>query len=152
MDCQAIILKTYEYVKDVSLCNDLSHDFLHVQRVVALTKKIAKTHSDCDMFVAEMVALLHDVEDRKLGSKKFFKVKDFLAHVGLSSETACKIMQCIEFISYSKNPTKNEALPIEAKIVQDADRIDASGGDAGKDRGKSRKRYPHQDQAAAQSL
>lgn len=127
MNYEDIIIKTYQYVKEASAYNDMGHDYLHVLRVVSLAKKIGSNYKNCDMFLVEMSALLHDVEDDKLKSKKYYSVKDFLSSNGLDLEMINKITKYISFVSYSKNNTKNDNIPLEAKIIQDADRIDAIG-------------------------
>lgn len=127
MNKNDIVLKTIEYVKKASTYNDFGHDFLHVERVLNLSNRIAKTLKQCDTFIVQMVALLHDVEDDKLESKNHFSVKEFLNEMKLNEEVINKIIECINYISYTHNPFKNDKIPLEAKIVQDADRIDAIG-------------------------
>ena len=92
MNNNDIVLKTIEYVKKASIYNDFGHDYLHVERVLALANKIASTCPECDTFIVKMVALLHDVEDDKLESKNHFSVKGFLKEMKLSDITINKII------------------------------------------------------------
>lgn len=128
MNNQEMIDKTINYVRNISKNNDTGHDFLHVKRVVKTALKIASYYPKSDLFLIEMVALLHDVEDLKLKkNNQNTSVKVFLNSIGLKNEIVNKIIELISFISYSNNKTININIPLEAKIVQDADRIDAMG-------------------------
>jgi uncharacterized protein len=78
-----------------------------------------------------MAALLHDVADEKLnnhsaslGKKRVIK---WLKSLSISEENTQKIWNAINSVSFKGAKTKNPAKTIEAKIVQDADRLDAIG-------------------------
>ncbi|KAI4118345.1 MAG: hypothetical protein LQ338_007422 [Usnochroma carphineum] len=127
---------------------DSSHDFAHVQRVVALAEHILEVErsSDritvCDATSVKLAALLHDVDDRKYAvpsdrssvtDKKISGAKQMLLDQGCPSLLAASIQTIIESISYTtecRDPQlvqdTLESHP-ELAIVQDADRLDALG-------------------------
>lgn len=119
-----IVLQIEEYAKKCSMNNDPGHDFLHIQRVVKMALHLAKTVT-CDEYLVHLLALLHDVEDKKFQNDN--KVKDYLVTIDLSEEYKEKILYILPYMSFSKYPTLPDDFPIEGKIIQDADRLDAIG-------------------------
>lgn len=120
-----------EYTASI-LAHDLSgHDMEHIRRVVTLTKQICRTEPSANLFIALSGAYLHDTIDDKLVenvtvSKK--NLKDFLSNENLNSQEITKIFDIIERISFKQRfSNSNKTLSLEAKIVQDADRLDAIG-------------------------
>jgi uncharacterized protein len=76
-----------------------------------------------------MAALLHDISDEKLNEtieKGKEKLASYLDSIDLSEQEKSHILEIIETISF-KGGQKIDLGSIEAKIVQDADRIDAIG-------------------------
>ena len=111
--------------------NDASHDLLHVRRVVSTAKMIGRQEGACpDIYVP--AAWLHDcVEVSKNSSDRCrasrmaaSKARELLGNMGYPPEHIPNISHAIEAHSYS---AKIEAKTIEAKVVQDADRLDAIG-------------------------
>ncbi|MCH5171262.1 MAG: HD domain-containing protein [Erysipelotrichales bacterium] len=119
--------KTQLYVKEKMGQNDVAHDFYHVLRVLNNANAIAKNYQNCDLFVLQMTVLLHDIEDKKLKTSTNSNVKDFLKTLKLDEKIIKQILKNIDTISFSKNPNINNKISIEAKIAQDADRLDAIG-------------------------
>ena len=118
-------LKLVEYYSEsCSVNNDPGHDFLHVKRVRSLALKIAST-LECDLFLVELLSLLHDIEDKKLNTGH--KVKDFLDNIDIEESYKEKLLYILPYMSFSKYPRLPEDFPIEGKIIQDADRLDAMG-------------------------
>ncbi|MDY0396602.1 HD domain-containing protein [Virgibacillus halophilus] len=103
------------------------HDFYHMQRVAKLAKAIAcKEHAD--VFVTEAAAWLHDVGDHKLfpdPERALEEMNQYLYTLDMAEEQISLINQIIAEISYSKGVRIPDS--IEAKIVQDADKLDAIG-------------------------
>ena len=66
MNEQEILAVTRAFVQEQMAQNDVGHDYLHIERVLALAENIAATQPVCDLFVVRMVALLHDFDDYKL--------------------------------------------------------------------------------------
>ena len=121
---EEILKKTEEFAKECSKNNEPGHDFNHIQRVRKLAIYLA---NDCkiDTFFVEMLALLHDVEDKKLSSGK--TVKEFLDSVDILDSAKEKLLYILPYLSVSKYPTLPEHFPLIGKIVSDADRLDAIG-------------------------
>jgi len=62
MDRQEIIKKTELFVKQTLSKDSTGHDWWHIHRVRNLAKRIAR-HEGADIFIVELVALLHDIGD-----------------------------------------------------------------------------------------
>ena len=121
---KTIIKLTEDYVKNIFIDQEPGHDYLHIERVRKMALLISQS-VESDLFLVEMLALLHDVEDHKLNHT--YKVKDFLDSVDISREYKDKILSILPYMSFSKYPHLDESFPIEGKIVIDADRLDAIG-------------------------
>lgn len=124
MNKKEILNRTAEYVKSLMENKEPGHDYLHVLRVRKNALLIAK-YVGGDLFLVEMLAYLHDIEDHKFDNKN--KVSDFLNTLDISNKYKDQILFILPFLSFSKYPTLSEDFPIEGKIIQDADRIDALG-------------------------
>ncbi|MGG3562513.1 HD domain-containing protein [Neobacillus rhizosphaerae] len=124
-----IIEKTESFVRN-ELGEDVTgHDWFHVDRVRKNAIHICKEEKQGDPFIIEMAALLHDIPDEKLNEsveKGRVKLDSFFQSITLSSEEQSHIHQIIHSISY-KGGKKTDLESVEAKIVQDADRLDAIG-------------------------
>ena len=125
---EEVIKNTLEYVKKKLEKDTSGHDYYHSYRVWKIAKRISKVEGG-DIFIIELAALLHDVCDHKFTSDKescMNELKAFLETQGLKREEINKIVDIISKISFSVNKTGDD-LSIEARIVQDADRLDAMG-------------------------
>ena len=107
------------------------HDFKHVERVVCTALKIAKEESltkNVDMNTVHLGALLHDLYDHKKynGDHSIAPVEiaKLLYKHGASDEYSKLVGRIVGEISWSsgKKPSC-----IESAIIQDADRLDATG-------------------------
>jgi len=110
--------------------NDFSHGFTHVQRVLTFCLVIGKKEKG-DLETLEAAALLHDIargkEDNgeiddhaKEGAKLAGQI---LKDIGFPQEKIEKVVHCIAVHRSKGEPPKT----LEAKILQDADRLDALG-------------------------
>ncbi|MCJ1442548.1 MAG: hypothetical protein MMC23_003044 [Stictis urceolatum] len=121
---------------------DASHDWTHVQRVVALAKCIlsVESQSPCspvyDPLLIELAALLHDVGDHKYAAPRgdpTTEVHRLLTELGADGSFAVTVQEVVNCVSYAheiKNPDKVRGVLSkhpELGIVQDADRLDAIG-------------------------
>jgi uncharacterized protein len=105
------------------------HDWYHVDRVRRNALHICKQEKKGDPFIIEMAALLHDIPDEKLNKtieQGRRRLDSFLNKMMINDEAKGHIEEIIDSISY-KGGQKTELKTMEAKIVQDADRIDAIG-------------------------
>ncbi|WP_336717553.1 HD domain-containing protein [Chryseobacterium mucoviscidosis] len=125
-----LIENTVEFVKEKLEGAEAGHDWSHIERVWKLSKKIAETES-CNQEVVELAALLHDIADPKFhnGDETLaLKVsRDFLESQNAEEELIEQVLFIIKNISFKNRGEVPQNLPVELKIVQDADRIDAIG-------------------------
>lgn len=125
-----IIDKTIDFVKEKLQGAEAGHDWFHIERVWKLSKKIAAKES-CDSEIVELGALLHDIADPKFhnGDETVAPkvATEFLQSLNFPSDRIEKVVFIINNISFKNRNEAPEDLPIELKIVQDADRIDAIG-------------------------
>ena len=124
-----MIEQTENYVRDELGEDATGHDWFHVDRVRRNALHICKEETAGDAFVIEMAALLHDISDEKLNesSKKGEeKLESYLQTLPLTNDDKGHINQIIASISF-KGGQATTLSTIEAKIVQDADRLDAIG-------------------------
>ena len=106
---------------------DASHDFQHIERVMKNAQLIAKQEGEVRLDLIELAVLLHDVSDVKYsGSEGKAKETAILDQLELSENDRQWIAEIIESVSFSGGNEKT-ATTIEAKIVRDADRLDAIG-------------------------
>lgn len=125
---------TYKLIENyMNACMaDSAHDREHVYRVLYNALVIADTEENVDYDVLITACLLHDIgrqeqfEDPELdhaeiGAKKAYH---FLLENHFPEETAIKICDCIRSHRFRNN---NYPKSMEAKILFDADKIDAAG-------------------------
>ncbi|RTR35881.1 HD domain-containing protein [Robertmurraya yapensis] len=93
-----------------------------------MARRIA-TEEKADLFICEMAALLHDIADEKLNASEvegLKKVTNWLESIGVEQSVIEKIIAIISTISF-KGGGQPALTSLEAKVVQDADRLDALG-------------------------
>lgn len=125
-----LIEDTVEFVKEKLEGAEAGHDWFHIERVWKLSKKIAETEN-CNFEVVELAALLHDIADPKFHNGDETIALDvsrqFLESRQAPEDVISQVIEIIKNISFKNRGEGPENLPIELKIVQDADRIDAIG-------------------------
>ena len=110
---------------------DPAHDFLHVQRVMALTSRIAAAEG-ADLAVTMLAALLHELfnypkdhpQSHLSGEVCAQKAVSVLRREGLPPEFCERVAYCIRVHSFSRGIVPET---LEARVLQDADRLDALG-------------------------
>lgn len=126
----SLIENTIRFVKERLEGIESGHDWFHTERVWKLSKLIAATE-ECNLTVVELSALLHDVADAKFhnGDENLALVvaRDFLEKQNVDEGLVEQVLFIIQKISFKNRGEAPEMLPIELKIVQDADRLDAIG-------------------------
>ncbi|AGI48233.1 putative HD superfamily hydrolase [Thermoplasmatales archaeon BRNA1] len=104
------------------------HDYWHSVRVRNIAMSICDTEPEADRTLVAVAALLHDVDDRKLGGdwKNLPVAEGFLRDNGVSGDEILQVKEIIAKISFKG---KDSEVPdsLEGRIVQDADRLDAIG-------------------------
>lgn len=125
-----IIQNTIQFVKEKLEGAEAGHDWFHIERVWKLSKKIALTE-ECNLKVVDLSALLHDIADPKFhnGDETVaLKIsREFLESQNVEEAIIQQVLFIIQNISFKNRNEVPADLPIELKIVQDADRIDAIG-------------------------
>lgn len=122
-----VLRQTGEYIEILFANEGSGHDWWHIHRVRNLALKIAETEGG-SRFIIEMAALLHDLDDWKIsGDEKGGRAVAWLKNIKASENEIQKIKEIIDQVSYKGAGVSTNATSIEAKIVQDADRLDAIG-------------------------
>lgn len=125
-----LIQNTIQLVKQKLEGTESGHDWFHIERVWKLSSYIQEREGG-DQQVIELAALLHDIADPKFhnGDETLAAkiVNEFLTKQKLDNETIGKVIFIIENMSFKNRNDAPQNLPLELKIVQDADRLDAIG-------------------------
>lgn len=123
-----LLAQAEAWIKEKLAADASGHDFWHVIRVCLLAKIIAH-EEEGDVFICQLAALLHDMADDKLNDdpkKAHQDILTWLADHDVSQKQSDQIMMIIDTISFKGGHGK-PLTSLEAKIVQDADRLDAIG-------------------------
>lgn len=127
---QTLIENTVDFVKQKLEGAEAGHDWFHIERVWKLARNIAKDEI-CNLEVVELSALLHDIADPKFhnGDETLaLKIsKEYLESQNVEADIMEEVLFIIKNISFKNRNEAPTDLPIELKIVQDADRLDAIG-------------------------
>lgn len=125
-----IIKNTVDFVKEKLAGAEAGHDWFHIQRVWKLAKNIQEKEGG-NLKIIELAALLHDIADPKFhDGDEGLAIKissEFLENQNLPQNEIDQILFIIKHISFKNRENLPENLPLELKIVQDADRLDAIG-------------------------
>lgn len=128
MNKTVIIEKTKEHVQSILIHHDASHDWWHIERVWKMACYLAEKE-EADLFIVELAALLHDVDDWKFNQgNEILKTKSWLAHLQIPQDIASQVCHIVENVSFKGNLVQTSSpKSIEGAVVQDADRLDAIG-------------------------
>lgn len=133
---ERIIARAEEHAKVFMSQQDDSHDWSHIQRVLALARVLEADMPAGDEHVVTLCCLLHDIGDHKYvqhGQDGETMVERLLLSFGAERALATKIQLIVNNVSYSKEKRDSSevlrvaALHPELAIVQDADRLDSLG-------------------------
>ncbi len=131
MNKREIIRRTVNYVRDKLKKEPTGHDWWHTYRVWKMALRIAKEEGSVDVFVVQLAALLHDIADWKfyngdssIGPKL---VRQWLEKLGVDEETIYRVCEIVKEVSFKGAGVNTKPRSKEARIVQDADRLDAIG-------------------------
>ncbi len=125
---KSILSATENYIRQTFETEGSGHDWWHIYRVWKLAVQIQKNEGG-DLFIIEMAALLHDLDDWKLKSGNHLenKTQQWLEKLEVTKVEKAKIIEVIQQVSFKGAGVETPALSAEAKIVQDTDRLDAIG-------------------------
>lgn len=113
--------------------SDAAHDIDHFRRVANTAKEIASQESEiADPLILLAAAYFHDVislpknhpDSKKSSSYSAIKAQEILANLDFPTEKIPAVCHAIEAHSFS---ARLQAETIEAKIIQDADRMESLG-------------------------
>lgn len=122
-----VLKQTEKYIREHFENEGSGHDWWHIYRVRNMSLKIANIEGG-DLFLIEMAALLHDLDDWKLNADGCnSKANDWLVKMKIDKKDAANLLEIVGQISFKGAKVDNNAISLEAKIVQDADRLDAIG-------------------------
>lgn len=127
---EEIVSKVEKYIKEISLNESTGHDWWHIKRVYSLAMKINEIEKE-DVFLIQMISLLHDVFDSKFCEgdirENLISLMENLEIINsINEEKLENILFSIENLSF-KGGFNTVAISKAGQIVQDADRIDAIG-------------------------
>lgn len=129
MDKKLLIENTKCFVKEKLYGEGSGHDWFHIERVYNLAKFIGEKEN-ADLFIVEMTALLHDIDDWKFSEgtdTNTTVTENFLSSINVSKDDINKIISIIKTMSFKGGVVDSTQSSIEGKVVQDADRLDAIG-------------------------
>lgn len=125
-----LIEQTREFVSGLLEGEPSTHDISHIERVEKLCLRIRETEGG-DLQVLQLAALLHDAgivrEHQEGGNHAVYSAeiaRQFLTERGLEEKMVEHVTSCILTHRFSRGM---RAETIEARILQDADRLDALG-------------------------
>ena len=122
-----ILKHTENFIRELFDNEGSGHDWWHIYRVRNMALYLAEKEGG-NKFIIEMAALLHDLDDWKIAENSGInKTKIWLQKSGFAEKEIKNILDIIEQISFKGAGIDTKAISIEAKIVQDADRLDAIG-------------------------
>lgn len=124
-----IIEKAKQWMENYFQSETTGHDWEHIERVWKTSIYLQK-HEGGDYQLISLIALFHDFMDEKLTTapeEKEKELKQWLETHHLASEKIKEVMHGIKAVSFKKGKNPYQAVSIEEKIVQDADRLDAIG-------------------------
>lgn len=120
-----------DQVKELLGAEGTGHDWEHIRRVTATAVMLAK-QENADLQIVEAAALLHDVDDRKISGdinteKELPTARRLMKEAGASEEQIATIVSLIHSLGFHKSLGGVKPETLEAKIVSDADYLDAIG-------------------------
>lgn len=129
MNQEEIIKATEQFIESEFRTEGSGHDWFHILRVRNMAIRIGRVEG-CDLFVVEMAALLHDLDDWKLVDTvcdNETRVGNWLKKSGLSAAISRQIEKVVDEVSFKGAGIETPVSSVEAAVVQDADRLDAIG-------------------------
>lgn len=118
--------ETFEKIAS-ELMKDPTHDFEHAKRVCSISVYLAR-QENADEEVVRAAALLHDVghslDEKEHENKSLEVASSLLDMTDFPKGKKELVLECIREHRFTKG---EKAMSLEAKILQDADRLDAIG-------------------------
>jgi len=124
-----IIQKTADFIKQEFGDDSSGHDWWHIYRVWKNAISICE-REPADLFIVELAALLHDLDDWKFNESEDEtprRAQAWMEACGVDSQINQTVCEIIMHVSYKGAQVENKMNTLEGFIVQDADRLDAIG-------------------------
>ncbi len=109
-----------------------AHDRYHIERVCTIATHITQSYKDADIIVVQYWALLHEYFDDKFFESHQLEwrkniLEEFLSTLNISTQQKESICFIAKNVGYWKSKARDPELllPIEFKIVEDSDRLEA---------------------------
>lgn len=123
--------KTADFIKAKMLGEGSGHDWWHVYRVWQIAKTIADNEPSADRATVELAALLHDIADWKFANGDLEAgpkaAREWLEKCGVDDTVIKHIEDIIRDTSFKGAQVDLGLKTLEAKIIFDADKLDAIG-------------------------
>jgi uncharacterized protein len=145
MDKHSKIKQTEDFIRDKLSGEASGHDWWHIRRVSKMAIEIGNAEG-ADLFVVELAALLHDLDDYKLvgdfvgphitpgasaptpsEGQEPRRARKWLEELEVPSEIVHHVCVIIREISFKGARVASRMSTREGMVVQDADRLDAIG-------------------------
>jgi uncharacterized protein len=129
MNQNDIIQKTVKFIKQEFGGDSSGHDWWHIYRVWKNAVAICEREK-ADLFIVELAALLHDLDDWKFNESEDEtpqRAKAWMESCSVDPQIITNVCEIIMHISYKGAQVENKMKSLEGYIVQDADRLDAIG-------------------------
>jgi uncharacterized protein len=123
---ELLLEKIESYIRSKFLNETTGHDYYHIARVANMSKLIA-IEENADIFLCCLAAWVHDIGDYKLNGgvdKSEEQIRLLLSELSVERVIIDNVIKIVSQVSFSKG---KKAESLEARIVQDADRLDAIG-------------------------
>lgn len=131
MNSETIIARTADFIKAKMTGEGTGHDWWHVYRVWQTAKTIAADETGANMFIVELGALLHDIADWKFADGDMEAgpraAREWLENLEVSEEAIIHVEDIIRDTPFRGAEVGLSMKTLEAKIVFDADKLDAIG-------------------------
>jgi|JFJP01.1.fsa_nt_gi uncharacterized protein len=124
-----IIQKTADFIKQEFSDDTSGHDWWHIHRVWKNAISICE-REQADLYIVELAALLHDLDDWKFNESEDetpLRAKAWMEACDVDPQVNQAVCQIIMNVSYKGAQVENKMKSLEGFIVQDADRLDAIG-------------------------
>ena len=128
MEKETLLTKTEIFVKSLLAGDSSGHDWWHIHRVRTLALVIAKSEG-ANLFLVELAALLHDIDDWKLvgNNSDGQNAQNWLRKCGADHQIIERVVAIIDGVSFKGAGVITATKDPECQVLQDADRLDAIG-------------------------
>ncbi len=127
---KTLIITVEKFVQNLFSSDYSGHDWHHINRVRNLSLYLQKMEGG-NRDLIELASLLHDISDHKLNGGILNingdEARKTLLNFGSDEEIANEVKKIVDTISFKGANVPDTPFSIEAKIIQDADRLDAMG-------------------------